>query len=266
MTGAARATSLDGGLAGRRVLVTAGAAGIGLAIVERLLAHRRTCSSATSTTRRFIPSAGRHPQAGAIKADVSTRPRSTACSPPCRPRSAASTRSSTMPELQARPERSRISTPAEWRRCIDIGLTGQFLCTRRAVPMLKAAGGGSIINMSSAAGRHGYAFRTPYAAIRQAFATAESPRAEDRRLADVVRLFSEAGGFAAIRGNSSARFWRNVGVAFFRILVDRVRSQCHNAGLQELAQRDVALCSMHREVQPGQHFADHPGVGGRRIA
>ena len=56
--------------------------------------------------------------------------------------------------------------PADWRRCIDIDLTGQFLCARRAVPMLKAAGGGSIINMSSAAGRHGYAFRTPYSAAK----------------------------------------------------------------------------------------------------
>jgi NAD(P)-dependent dehydrogenase (short-subunit alcohol dehydrogenase family) len=56
--------------------------------------------------------------------------------------------------------------PTEWRRCIDIDLTGQFLCARRAVPMLKAAGGGSIINMSSAAGRHGYAFRTPYSAAK----------------------------------------------------------------------------------------------------
>ena len=56
--------------------------------------------------------------------------------------------------------------PDEWRRCIDVGLTGQFLCARRAVPLLKAAGGGSIVNMSSAAGRHGYAFRTPYSAAK----------------------------------------------------------------------------------------------------
>ena len=34
------------------------------------------------------------------------------------------------------------------------------------MPMLKAAGGGSIINMSSAAGRHGYAFRTPYSSAK----------------------------------------------------------------------------------------------------
>jgi NAD(P)-dependent dehydrogenase (short-subunit alcohol dehydrogenase family) len=57
-------------------------------------------------------------------------------------------------------------SPAEWRRCIDIDLTGQFLCARRAVPLLKAAGGGVIVNMSSAAGRHGYAYRTPYAAAK----------------------------------------------------------------------------------------------------
>ena len=41
-----------------------------------------------------------------------------------------------------------------------------FLCARRAVPLLKAAGGGAMVNMSSAAGRFGYAFRTPYAAAK----------------------------------------------------------------------------------------------------
>ena len=57
-------------------------------------------------------------------------------------------------------------TLADWRRTLDVDLTGQFLCARRAVPMLKEAGGGVLINMSSAAGRFGYAFRTPYAAAK----------------------------------------------------------------------------------------------------
>src|SRR4029078_3905274 len=48
-------------------------------------------------------------------------------------------------------------SPADWRRCIDVDLTGQFLCTHHAVPMIKAAGGGAIVNMSSAAGRAGVA-------------------------------------------------------------------------------------------------------------
>lgn len=58
--------------------------------------------------------------------------------------------------------------PAAWRRTLDVGLTGHFLCTRLAVPMLKAAGGGAIVNISSVAGRLGYAFRTPYAAVKWA--------------------------------------------------------------------------------------------------
>ncbi len=54
----------------------------------------------------------------------------------------------------------------DWRRCIDVDLNSMFYCTRLAVPLLKAAGGGSIINLSSAAGRLGFPFRTPYAAAK----------------------------------------------------------------------------------------------------
>ena len=54
----------------------------------------------------------------------------------------------------------------DWERCIAVDLNGMFYCTRLGVPMLKAAGGGSIINLSSAAGRLGFPFRTPYAAAK----------------------------------------------------------------------------------------------------
>jgi NAD(P)-dependent dehydrogenase (short-subunit alcohol dehydrogenase family) len=54
----------------------------------------------------------------------------------------------------------------DWRRCIDVDLNSLFYCTRLAMPMLKASGGGSIINLSSAAGRLGFPFRTPYAAAK----------------------------------------------------------------------------------------------------
>jgi NAD(P)-dependent dehydrogenase (short-subunit alcohol dehydrogenase family) len=57
-------------------------------------------------------------------------------------------------------------TAADWRRCLEVCLTGQFLCAHHGVPLLKAAGGGAVINMSSAAGRFGYAWRTPYAAAK----------------------------------------------------------------------------------------------------
>jgi NAD(P)-dependent dehydrogenase (short-subunit alcohol dehydrogenase family) len=59
-------------------------------------------------------------------------------------------------------------SPDDWSRTMAVNITGQFLCARRAVPFLKAAGGGSIINMSSAAGRLGYPLRTPYVASKWA--------------------------------------------------------------------------------------------------
>src|SRR5215831_9638410 len=59
-------------------------------------------------------------------------------------------------------------TPDDWSRTLAVNITGQFLCARRAVPLLKAAGGGCIVNMSSAAGRLGYPLRTPYAASKWA--------------------------------------------------------------------------------------------------
>ena len=58
--------------------------------------------------------------------------------------------------------------PDDWSRTVAVNITGQFLCARRAVPLFKAAGGGSIINMSSSAGRLGYPLRTPYAASKWA--------------------------------------------------------------------------------------------------
>jgi NAD(P)-dependent dehydrogenase (short-subunit alcohol dehydrogenase family) len=56
----------------------------------------------------------------------------------------------------------------EWDQTIAVNLNGQFYCLRRAVPLLKERGGGSIINISSHAGLFGYPFRTPYAASKWA--------------------------------------------------------------------------------------------------
>src|SRR5712671_3778759 len=56
--------------------------------------------------------------------------------------------------------------PEDWERCIAVDLNGMFYCTRKAMPMIKAAGGGSIVNLSSAAGRHGFPQRSPYSAAK----------------------------------------------------------------------------------------------------
>jgi len=56
--------------------------------------------------------------------------------------------------------------PAEWDRCIAIDLTGQFNCVRLAVPHLRRSKNASIMNVSSLAGRLGFALRTPYASAK----------------------------------------------------------------------------------------------------
>jgi NAD(P)-dependent dehydrogenase (short-subunit alcohol dehydrogenase family) len=58
--------------------------------------------------------------------------------------------------------------PEDWDRCIAVDLNGMFYCTRKAMPLIKAAGGGSIINLSSIAGRFGFALRSPYSAAKWA--------------------------------------------------------------------------------------------------
>jgi NAD(P)-dependent dehydrogenase (short-subunit alcohol dehydrogenase family) len=58
--------------------------------------------------------------------------------------------------------------PEDWDRCIAVDLNGMFYCTRKAMPMIKSAGGGSIINLSSIAGRLAFPMRTPYSAAKWA--------------------------------------------------------------------------------------------------
>jgi NAD(P)-dependent dehydrogenase (short-subunit alcohol dehydrogenase family) len=59
-------------------------------------------------------------------------------------------------------------SPADWERTVAVDLNGQFYCTRRAVPFLKSAGGGSIVFISSSAAFFGYPLRTPYTACKWA--------------------------------------------------------------------------------------------------
>ena len=57
-------------------------------------------------------------------------------------------------------------TPAELDATLQVDLAAMFHCARRAVPALRQAGGGSIVNLSSAAGKFGFPLRSPYAAAK----------------------------------------------------------------------------------------------------
>jgi NAD(P)-dependent dehydrogenase (short-subunit alcohol dehydrogenase family) len=59
-------------------------------------------------------------------------------------------------------------SPEEWRRTLDVNLTGAFLCTRRAAPLLKQQRAGSVVTMSSHYGLLGGPNRSPYVASKWA--------------------------------------------------------------------------------------------------
>ena len=55
-----------------------------------------------------------------------------------------------------------------WRQCLAVNLDGAFLCARRAIPVLKQQRRGCIINMSSTGGLFGFPRRAPYASAKWA--------------------------------------------------------------------------------------------------
>ncbi len=151
---------------GLRILVTAGAAGIGRAIAEAMLrggAQVHVCDvspDALKVLRKARPSISGTLADVAVEEDVD--------------RLFAELRAK-LRGLDVLVNNAGIAgptgpietmSPAEWRRTIDVNLVGHFLCARAAVPMLKKSRDASMINISSVAGRLGYAYRTPYAAAK----------------------------------------------------------------------------------------------------
>jgi 2-deoxy-D-gluconate 3-dehydrogenase len=59
-------------------------------------------------------------------------------------------------------------TAAEWHTVLDTNLTGAFLCSQAAHPVMKRGGGGKIINIGSMFALFGSAYAAPYAASKGA--------------------------------------------------------------------------------------------------
>lgn len=157
---------MDIGMKGKRILVTAGAQGIGLAITEAFVdagAEVHICD----VNDEFLAAAKRAlPAVSHSHTDVSDEAQVDAMFADLKAR---------WGQLDVLVNNAGIAGPtaqvedtnfSEWAQTIAVNLTGPFLCTRRAVPMMKTAGGGSIVNLSSIAGRLGFPLRTPYSASK----------------------------------------------------------------------------------------------------
>ena len=225
---------MNASLAGKRALITAGAAGIGLAIASAFHeagARIVVCDideAALERTRRA------HPDWGVVACDVSRRDQVDALLAAAVERFGAA--------LDILVNNAGIAGPTgtidqldpdEWDRTIAINLTGVFLVTRRAVPLLRAAGGGAIINLSSAAGKLGFPLRTPYSASKFGIIGLTETLAMELG-PDQIRVNALLPGVVA-------------GERQERILT--AKAQANGISLDEQRQRAVARVSMRTMVQ-----------------
>lgn len=157
---------MDLGLQGLRVMVSAGAGGIGLAIARAFVREGARVSVCDVDAPALDALAQSDPALHAVRCDVSQR------ADVARWFDAAL---AFLGGLDCLVNNAGIAGPTgkvdaidpeAWDRCIAVDLTGQFNCVRLAVPALRASNNASIVNVSSLAGRLGFALRAPYAAAK----------------------------------------------------------------------------------------------------
>ncbi|TFH48696.1 MAG: SDR family oxidoreductase, partial [Lysobacterales bacterium] len=153
---------------GLRVMVTAGAAGIGRAIARAFVdagARVHVCDVDEQALEAFAKEC---PAAGTVRADVSSPAEVDAFFDDAQTQLGGLDVLVNNAGIAGPTGRVEDISPEDWEKTLAININGQFYCARRAVPLLKATGGGSIINLSSSAGVMGFPLRTPYAASKWA--------------------------------------------------------------------------------------------------
>lgn len=157
---------MDTGLNGKRVVVTAGAQGIGLAITEAFVAAGASVHICDVNDEFLADAKRKFPQVSQSHTDVSREDQVDAMFAELSTRWGALDVLVNNAGIAGPTAPVEDTAPGDWAQTMAVNLTGPFLCTRRAVPLLKAAGGGSIVNLSSIAGRLGFPLRTPYSASK----------------------------------------------------------------------------------------------------
>lgn len=159
MTGA---SCIAATMTSRKILVTGAASGIGRVIAEAFLAAGddvHVCDASSEAIAEFLAA---NPGATATQANVANS-------------NDIDRLFETVDHLDILINNAGIAGPSAavedvasdaWDDCIAVNLSGAFYITHHAVPLLKRANGGCIINMSSSAGLFGTPMRSPYAASK----------------------------------------------------------------------------------------------------
>lgn len=158
----------DASLAGKRVLVTAGANGIGLAITRGFIQSGAKVLICDVDEKGLREAQANLPGVLTTVADVADEQSVERL---------FSEVDAQLGGLDVMINNAGIAGPtgtvenlslADWNRTLAVNITGQFLCARLAVPRLRKGKNASMINLSSAAGHLGFPGRSAYAASKWA--------------------------------------------------------------------------------------------------
>ena len=181
------------GLKGKRVLITGGAGGIGMATAKRFLEEGSRVAVLDCNDEALKSSKNEFPSlSGTIKADVSNAD-SVAC--------AFSELDELLGGLDVLINNAGISirqpfmeiTPQQWCKVIEVNLNGMFLVAQQAARWMLAGDGGVILNMGSTSGIMGYPFYAHYNASKAG--VIELTRSMALELAPKVRVNVICPGF-----------------------------------------------------------------------
>jgi 3-oxoacyl-[acyl-carrier protein] reductase len=155
--------------AGRNAIVTGGAQGIGLAIVERLVASGarvRIWDRDAKLLSQTLSKLGKSATGDAIDVtDAGAIARGTKSALEAFGKIDVLVNNAGI----AGPSMPVVDYPVEeWRRVIEVDLTGPFLCCRAVVPHMTKAGYGRIVNIASVAGKEGNPNAAAYSASKAA--------------------------------------------------------------------------------------------------
>lgn len=152
----------------QRAIITAGASGIGLKMAAAMHAAGASVWICDLSEETLAEAAAAMPGLGTMRCDVADP---AACDAFVARATAA------MGGLDILVNNAGIAGPAaavqdistaDWTRCFEVNVNGQFFMARAAIPHLKAAKGGSIVCMASVAGKYAFPLRSPYAASKAA--------------------------------------------------------------------------------------------------
>ncbi|MEJ0098741.1 MAG: SDR family oxidoreductase [Pseudomonadota bacterium] len=143
--------------------------------------------------------------------------------------------------------------PADWDAVLRVNLTGAFDVSRVAIPHLIAAGRGTILNMASAAGRFGYANRSPYSCSKWALIGLTKTLAMELGEHN-IRVNAIAPG--AVAGERAERVFQGRAALSGRTIEEEKRLGLANQSLKELVDPvDIAALAVFLASDAGKSIS-----------